>query len=78
MSYFNFRYKDKQIFAQYVYNIKHLGIYNKTCRRLMINLGTFYFQLIFILIKQEVFLAWIVWPNIFNTFIDFAFIFHFL
>lgn len=35
-------------------------------------------RLIFVLVEEEVFLTWIVRPNVFDAFIHFAFIFHFL
>ena len=35
-------------------------------------------RLIFVLVEEEVFLTWIVRPDVFDAFIHFAFIFHFL
>ncbi len=35
-------------------------------------------RLIFVLVEEEIFLTWIVRPNVFDAFIHFAFIFHFL
>lgn len=37
-----------------------------------------HFNLILILVEEEIFLTWIVRPNVFDAFIHFAFIFHFL
>lgn len=34
--------------------------------------------LVFVLVEEEIFLTWIVRPNVFDAFIHFAFIFHFL
>lgn len=35
-------------------------------------------RLVFVLVEEEIFLTWIVRPNVFDAFIHFAFIFHFL
>src|ERR1700759_158172 len=35
-------------------------------------------RLIFVFIKEKVFLAWVIRPNVFNTLINFSFIFKFL